>query len=99
MTVRVYDFRCAGGHVTEVFVDHECLVVECPQCGDLADRTMPAPRSKLEGFTGAFPTAADAWERVRASRQRADERTVERHGETVNGHRPGEFLGNTIGKK
>lgn len=96
MGLRVFDFRCAQGHVTEIFIDAECRVVECPQCGDLAHRQMSAPRPKLEGFSGAFPSAADAWERTRASKQAADERSVDRHGETRNGHKPGTFLGETF---
>lgn len=96
--IRVFDFRCADGHVHEHFVSLGTERLTCSTCGADAVKIMSAPRSKLEGFTGDFPTAGDAWVRSRESRQKADERSVERHGETRNGHKPGTFLGNVFNK-
>lgn len=51
------DFKCAKGHIEEYFVDSKIDVVQCRHCGNDATKMRAAPRSKLEGFTGAFPDA------------------------------------------
>lgn len=33
----------------------------CPKCGKDTQYMVAAPRVKLEGITGHFPTAADKW--------------------------------------
>lgn len=73
MAKRIFEFVCNKAHRTEHFVDSETLSVQCPECGDVANRVISAPRISLEGFTGAFPTAADAWARKheQAARERA----------------------------
>ncbi len=58
---RIFDFQCAKGHVTEKFVDDSVTVVQCPHCGNDATRLISAPRISLDGCSGDFPTAADAW--------------------------------------
>jgi hypothetical protein len=63
MGLRYFDFQCAKEHVTEHLVDSEVTVVECPHCRNDATRLISTPRIKLEGITGAFPTAADQWAR------------------------------------
>lgn len=63
MSLRYFDFQCAKEHITEHLVDSEVTVVECPHCRNDATRLISTPRIKLEGITGAFPTAADQWER------------------------------------
>lgn len=63
MSLRYFDFQCAKEHVTEHLVDSEVTVVECPHCRNDASRLISTPRIKLEGITGAFPTAADRWAR------------------------------------
>jgi predicted nucleic acid-binding Zn ribbon protein len=63
MSLRYFDFQCAKEHVTEHLVDSEVTVVECPHCRNDATRLISTPRIKLEGITGAFPTAADQWAR------------------------------------
>jgi hypothetical protein len=55
-------------------------VVPCPLCGKPAMRKIPAPRSKLEGFSGDFPSAADKWEKRRESHMAKERRHMERHG-------------------
>lgn len=79
MSLRVYDFRCPQGHVTEHFVDAVIEEVQC-HCECMATRCLSAPRSKLEGITGAFPGAADKWERNRASHMRKEQKNQEQHG-------------------
>jgi hypothetical protein len=58
------DFECDNGHLSEHLVDRSTDRVQCPHCDLLATRKLAAPRSKLEGITGAFPTAYDRWARV-----------------------------------
>jgi putative FmdB family regulatory protein len=58
---RIFDFQCAKGHVTEKFVDDSVTVVQCPHCGNDASRLISAPRISLDGCSGDFPTASDAW--------------------------------------
>lgn len=60
---RMFEFKCVKDHVTERFVDDEVKVVECPHCHNDASRIISTPRIALEGITGAFPSAADAWAR------------------------------------
>jgi hypothetical protein len=54
--------------------------VQCPECSDLAFRQLAAPRSKLEGITGDFPTAADAWVNRRESHMKKERKDKENHG-------------------
>ena len=60
---RIFEFRCAKGHLTEKFVDDETRSIECPHCRNEASRIISSPRISLEGITGAFPSAFDAWAR------------------------------------
>lgn len=83
MSIRVFDFRCVNGHVTEHFVDstyREGDDVQCPHCRKPASRQPAAPRSQLEGITGAFPGAAMAWEKRRESHMKKEKKNVENHG-------------------
>ena len=36
----------------------------CPKCGKDTQYMVAAPRVKLEGITGDFPTAADKWAKL-----------------------------------
>lgn len=58
------DFICDNVHVTERYTDHYIKEIQCPHCDLLAQRQLASPRSKLEGITGAFPTAYDRWATV-----------------------------------
>lgn len=80
MSIRVFDFLCDFGHVTEQFVDAGTETMPCPRCGGVASRQPAAPRAKLEPFTGAFPGAADKWVRDRESKMAQERRNQERHG-------------------
>jgi hypothetical protein len=78
--IRVFDFRCPEGHVTEHFVELGTAAVQCPECDQLALRQIAAPRAQLDGCSGHFPTAADAWERRRESHMRKERKNQENHG-------------------
>jgi len=62
------DYQCAKGHTEEYFVDREQLTVSCRHCGNEATRLIATPRISLDGCSGDFPTASDAWVRRRESR-------------------------------
>lgn len=70
----VYDYECERGHVTEQFVTaaERDRPIPCPRCGAPSVRRPATPRVKLEGITGAFPTAYDRWERVREEKMREE---------------------------
>lgn len=55
------DYQCAKGHTEEYFVDREQLTVTCRHCGNEATRLIATPRISLDGTSGDFPTASDAW--------------------------------------
>jgi hypothetical protein len=61
MSKRMFEFRCGEGHITEEYIDSEVNAIECPVCQCMSLRIISAPRIALEGITGDFPTAADAW--------------------------------------
>lgn len=60
--LRVFDFRCTDGHVTEHFVTDDMQSTLC-HCGRAATRQLAAPPCKLEGYSGSFPGRAMKWER------------------------------------
>jgi len=61
---RLYDYTCASGHKTEAYTYTTDTVIPCGVCGAKASRLISPARIKLEGITGAFPTAYDAWTRM-----------------------------------
>ena len=63
------DFKCPTCGVFERFIDHKVEVVEC-ECGQIANRQFSAPRSKLEGISGAFPDAHARWAKIREDNAR-----------------------------
>ena len=69
--LRVFDFKCSNGHVSEHFVEHETSV-QCPQCDRLALRQVAASRIALDGCSGHFPSAAAKWESNRESHMRKE---------------------------
>lgn len=79
MSIRVFDFRCPLGHVTEHFVESHVVEVAC-HCECRAERQIAAPRIDLDGCSGHFPGAADKWERTRESHMRKERKNVENHG-------------------
>lgn len=80
MSRRMYDFRCPCGWQTETLIDSEIFAIGCERCGGKADRLIGTPRAVLEPFSGAFPGAADAWERRRESHMKKEQHNVREHG-------------------
>jgi len=70
MPKRIFEFQCVKNHVTEKYVDDGVLSLDCPHCHNEASRIISKPRIKLEGITGAFPSASDAWARKHEEAQR-----------------------------
>lgn len=68
------DFKCADGHVTEALREDSVTAIVCSHCGKEAIKALAAPRSNLEGFTGAFPDAYERWAKVRAERLKVEQK-------------------------
>lgn len=68
MALRMFEFLCANSHRVEALVDPETTHLLCSKCGREAAKIISAPTTKLEGWSGSFPTASDAWERKRAEK-------------------------------
>jgi predicted nucleic acid-binding Zn ribbon protein len=67
MTRRIFEFQCNNDHVFEEYIDDSLKTTTCPACDTEAKRIISKPRIDLEGCSGDFPTAADAWVRRRES--------------------------------
>lgn len=75
MARRIYEFVCnEAHHRTESFVDETCHATPCKECGAEATRVMSAPTMRLEGCTGDFPSAADAWVRKRSEKMAQEQK-------------------------
>lgn len=69
---RIFEFICSNDHLTEKYIEDNIRYCKCSICGKDASRRVSAPRIALEGITGSFPGAADAWVRKRAEKQRQE---------------------------
>jgi hypothetical protein len=69
------DFQCAKGHKEEYFVDRAVKTVTCRHCGNEATRLIATPRISLDGCSGDFPTASDAWIKRRESHMKWEQKT------------------------
>ena len=68
MTRRIFEFQCNNcSNVFEQYIDDSLKTTKCPICGSEATRIISKPRIDLDGCSGDFPTAADAWVRRRDS--------------------------------
>lgn len=67
MTRRIFEFQCNNDHVFEQYIDDSLKTTTCPACDTEAKRIISKSRIDLEGCSGDFPTAADAWVRRRES--------------------------------
>jgi putative FmdB family regulatory protein len=67
----LYDFDCSEHGRFEALVPMGTPSAECPHCHEVCSRVLSMPTIKLEGLSGAFPSAYDAWQRkhVEAARQ------------------------------
>ena len=59
---RMFEFVCEDGHISEALVDETVRELACRACGKHSTRIVSSVRCNLEGITGAFPGAYDAWE-------------------------------------
>jgi len=64
----MFEFVCEDGHISEALVDDTVRELSCRACGKHSTRIVSMVRSKLEGISGAFPSAYDAWERKRSEK-------------------------------
>ena len=53
----LYDYLCECGYKFEKLARIHDRTYECKRCGEMAQRLISAPRIKLEGWSGHFPTA------------------------------------------
>ncbi len=62
----IYDFKCQCGHKEEKLISlaNREDNFPCPDCGKEMRRVISPCRFKLDGCSGDFPTAYDAWERT-----------------------------------
>jgi hypothetical protein len=55
---RIFDFRCADGHVTERYIDDSIKEIVCPQCDAEAVRKISPVKCKLDW---SFPGESIKW--------------------------------------
>tara|TARA_R100001463_G_scaffold3178_8_gene13058 strand:- start:9868 stop:10131 length:264 start_codon:yes stop_codon:yes gene_type:complete len=67
MTRRIFEFQCKNNYVFEKYIDDSVKTTNCPSCNAEAKRIISKPRIDLDGCSGDFPTASDAWVRRRES--------------------------------
>jgi len=61
----LYDFKCPTcGEVNEKLVHTNVFSIKC-ECGTYATRMMSLPTIKLDGISGAFPSAYNKWAKIR----------------------------------
>lgn len=79
---RMFEFECDNGHRNEAYVDDSVKHIECPDCEELAFRAISAPRIKLEGISGSFPSAYDKWANQHEEATRVARKKAKDHGPT-----------------
>ena len=68
---RMYEFACENGHHIEKLTDYEAVNVQC-DCGVISHRKISAPKIKLEGWSGHFPTSAHQFDRTHREKLAAE---------------------------
>lgn len=80
----LYQTRCnICGRIDDhlLKMDERNNPVFCPDCQQYSMQSiMSAPTIKLEGITGAFPTAYDRWEKVREQKRKQEIRQNKANG-------------------
>jgi hypothetical protein len=71
---RMFDFVCENRHRTEKLVDYETTSFMC-ECGASASRTLSAPAFRLEGWSGAFPSAHGRFEKNHLDKLKAERKS------------------------
>lgn len=72
---RMFEFVCEDGHISEALVEDTVRELSCRACGKHSTRIVSMVRSRLEGISGAFPSAYDAWERKRSDKLKQERKT------------------------
>ena len=67
MAKRIFEFICTNNHLFDRYIDDEQFATSCPHCNANARRIISIPRIDLDGCSGDFPTASDAWVKKRES--------------------------------
>ena len=68
---RMFEFACVNGHKTERFVVYETTSLKC-ECGEDSHRILSAPAFKLEGWSGAFPSAHGKFEKSHTDKLKSE---------------------------
>jgi hypothetical protein len=71
----MFEFVCEDGHISEALVEDTVRELSCRACGKHSTRIVSMVRSRLEGISGAFPSAYDAWERKRSDKLKQERKT------------------------
>lgn len=58
--LKVYEFRCSNGHLTEEFVEGDITTSRCG-CGANSTRVVSATSCVLDGSSGEFPGRHQKW--------------------------------------
>ena len=72
--LRMYDFVCVCGQRMERLTGYETVEVPCGDCGGVALKAISAPKFKLEGWSGNFPSAANQFDRIHREKLKAEQR-------------------------
>lgn len=70
--MRVFDYKCAEGHITEAFVNDINQPVPCSTCGANTERLISTPNLNIPGWDSSFPTAQQKWERTREEKRKQE---------------------------
>lgn len=71
--MRIYDFRCPMGHVTEEMVQNDTQEITC-ECGSTATRIISPGHFALPGHSTDWPTAHQKWVREHENAGRKNQR-------------------------
>ena len=85
----IHDFRCPNGHVTDQLVSQATKEIDCPECGELAERVfLTAPNLDWAGMAqgeNAGPEFVERFERSRRQRANQERQHIEEHGDSMRG--------------
>ena len=68
---RMYEFACVNGHKTSRLTVYETASLMC-ECGEESHRTLSAPYFRLEGWSGAFPSAHGKFEKSHTDKLKSE---------------------------
>ncbi len=62
---KLFEFHCSTCDYHFEELTEYTQTFPCPKCNSNANKLISTPRVKLEGWSGSFPSAADAWDKKR----------------------------------